>query len=350
VIIGRTNTPAFSMRGFTDNALHGRTLNPRDPALSAGGSSGGAGSAVAAGIGPIAHGNDIAGSVRIPALFNGVVGLRVSLGRIPSYNPSQPVARPIGSQLMAVHGPLTRSVRDARLALAAMAQRDPVDTRWADVPLDGPPMPRPIGVALVPQNPGGFTHPAQVDAVRQAGRHLAAAGYAVDEVTPPDLDEVIETWHRIGSADVLRVLAPLIEELGDADARTSMRLWLELAPPTDMTGVLAALARRDLLLWRWLAFMQRYPLVVMPTMGDLAPPHNLDTTRDGKAHLLNSARVGLISPVLGIPALAVPVGHHGGLRPGVQILASRFREDLCLDAGEVIEAVEGVVAPIEPLA
>jgi amidase len=336
------------MRGFTDNALHGRTLNPRDPALSAGGSSGGAGAAVATGIGPIAHGNDIAGSVRIPALFNGVVGLRVSLGRIPSYNPSQPVARPIGSQLMAVQGPLTRSVRDARLALAAMAQGDPVDTRWVDAPLKGPALSRPIRVALVGHNPG-FTHPAQAEAVQQAGRHLAGAGYAVEEVMPPDLDEVIETWHRIGGADVLRVLAPLIEEHGDPDARTSMRLWLELNPPADLSDVLAALAQRDLLLWRWLAFMRLYPLVVMPTMGDLAPPHNLDTTREGKARLLDSARAGLISPVLGIPALAVPVGHHGRLRPGVQILAPRFREDLCLDAGEVIEAAEGIVAPIDPM-
>src|SRR6266478_6275046 len=149
VIIGRTNTPAFSMRIFADNALHGRTLNPRNPALSAGGSSGGAGAAVATGIGPIGHGNDIGGSVRIPALFNGVVGLRVSLGRVPSYNPSQQVARAVGSQLMSVQGPLTRSVRDARLALATMARGDPVDTRWADVPLDGPPVPRPIHVALL---------------------------------------------------------------------------------------------------------------------------------------------------------------------------------------------------------
>ncbi len=349
VIIGRTNTPAFSMRAFADNALHGRTLNPRDPALSAGGSSGGAGAAVATGIGPIAHGNDIAGSVRIPALFNGVVGLRVSLGRIPSYNPSQPVARPIGAQLMAVQGPLTRTVRDARLALREMARCDPVDTRWADVPLEGPSLPRPIGVAIVAHNPGGFTNPVQAEAVRQAGRHLSAAGYAVDEIDPPDLDEVIEIWHRIGSADVLRILSPLIEELGDDDARTSMRLWMELMPPTDLPGVLGALAQRDLLLWRWLDFMRRYPLVVMPTMGDLAPPHNLDTTREGTARLLDSARVGLIAPVLGLPALAVPVGTHGRLRPGVQILAPRFREDLCLDAGEVIEAAEEVVAPIDPL-
>ncbi len=230
-----------------------------------------------------------------------------------------------------------------------MAQGDPIDTRWADVPLAGPPVPRPIRVALVVQNPGGFTHPAQAEAVHQAGRHLAAAGYAVDEVTPPDLDETIDIWHRIGSTDVLAMLAPLMEEHGDDDARLSMRLWLELMPPSDLRGVLGALAQRDLLLWRWLAFMQRYPLVVMPTMGDLAPPHNLDTTREGVARLLDSVRVGLISPVLGIPALAVPVGNLGRLRPGVQILAPRFREDLCLDAGEVIEAAEGVVAPIDPM-
>jgi len=65
--------------------------------------------------------------------------------------------------------------------------------------------------------------------------------------------------------------------------------------------------------------------------------------------VLDALRVSLIAPVLGIPALAVPVGTHGRLRPGVQILASRFREDLCLDAGEVIEAAEGIVTPIDPL-
>jgi amidase len=185
--------------------------------------------------------------------------------------------------------------------------------------------------------------------VRQAGRHLAAAGYAVDEIAPPDLDAVIDTWHQIGSTHVLALLTPQMEEHGDADARISMRFWRELAPPTDLRGVLGALAQRDLLLWRWLEFMQRYPLVVMPTMGDLSPPHNLDTTREGAARVLDALRVSLIAPVLGLPSLAVPVGNHGALRPGVQILAPRFREDLCLDAGDVMEAAEGVVAPIDPV-
>jgi amidase len=250
---------------------------------------------------------------------------------------------------MAVEGPLARSVRDARLALTVMAQGDPRDTRWVDAPLAGPPVKRPIGVALVAHNPGGSTHLAQAEAVRKAGRHLAAAGYAVEEVAPPDLDDVIATWGRIGRDDVVRVVAPMVEQSGDEDARISMRLMMEMIPPNDLDGVLTALAQRDLFLWRWLDFMQRCPLVVMPTMGDLALPHNLDTTREGQVRCLDSNRVTMIAPVLGIPSLAVPVGHHGHLRPGVQILAPRFREDLCLDAGEVIEAAEGVVTPIDPL-
>ena len=138
IIVGRTNAPAFSMRIFTDNALHGRTLNPRDPAVTPGGSSGGAGAATAAGIGAIAHGNDIGGSVRIPAYCNGVVGLRTGFGRIPSLNPSAPAGRPIGAVLMAVQGPHTRTVRDARLALQVMARGDRRDWRWNDVPMAGP--------------------------------------------------------------------------------------------------------------------------------------------------------------------------------------------------------------------
>ncbi len=349
IIIGRTNTPAFSMRIFTDNVLHGRTRNPRDPEVTPGGSSGGAGAAVASGIGPIGHGSDIGGSVRVPAYCCGVVGLRVGLGRVPAFNPSATAAAVIGSQLMATHGPLTRSVRDARLALVAMARGDARDTRWADAPLVGPPVARPVRVALVPEVPGGFTHPKQAAAVRQAGRHLAAAGYAVEEVTPPAFEAVVAVWHCIGSTDVLGALKPNVEKYADEDAKTSMRLWFGLMPPADLPGLLSALAERDLLLRRWLEFMIGYPLIVMPTLADEPPPLGLDLTEDGQRRILDSMRVSLIAPALGLPGLAVPVGSNGRLRAGVQIVAARFREDLCLDAGEVIEAAEGVVAPIDPV-
>ncbi len=344
IIIGRTNVPAFSMRAFSDNALHGRTLNPRDPTISAGGSSGGAGSAVASGIGPIGHGNDIAGSVRIPAMFNGIVGLRVSLGRVASFNPSLKAARPLAAQLMSVQGPLTRTIRDARLALQVMAAPDPRDTRWVATPMRGEPLPR--RVALVPGNPGGTIHPAQAEAVRTAGRHLAAAGYLVEEIDPPSMTEAINDFFTILSTDVLAALAPQMHELGDENAKKSMDLWLDLMPPSDMAAVLGAYARRDWYLHQWLIFMQAYPLVILPTMGGLAPEHDLDTTRDGQIDMMNRMRVAQLSPMLGLPALAVPVGHAGTLRPSVQIMAPRFREDLCLDAGEVIEAAEGVITPI----
>src|SRR5579863_586699 len=186
VFIGRTNAPAFSMRIFSENALHGRTLNPLDKSVSPGGSSGGAGAAVASGMGPIGHGNDIGGSVRVPASCNGIVGLRTGLGRVPAYSTTTSAPRPIAAQLMSTQGPLTRTVRDARLAFEVMAGGDPRDTRWVDAPLRGPSPRRPIRVALVPELPGGATHPAQAEAVRIAGRHLAAAGYAVEEMLPPE--------------------------------------------------------------------------------------------------------------------------------------------------------------------
>jgi len=348
VIIGRTNTPAFSMRAFSENDLHGRTYNPRDRGITPGGSSGGAGSSVAAGFGPIAHGNDIGGSVRIPAYCCGVVGLRVGLGRIPSFNPSAKIARGISAQLMGIQGPLTRTVRDARLALSVMARGDPRDTRWADVPLAGPAVVRPIRVAIVPDIPGGTTHPAQAEAVRAAGRHLAAAGYVVEEAIPPDIEEVVRVWHVLGSNDVFRLLAPNMEKYGDADSKISMQEWLTLFPPSGPADVLDALAQRDLLLWRWLEYFQGYPLLIMPTLCDLPPPFGQDLTREGQARLLESARVSFLPPALGLPGLALPVGSHGMLRTGVQIVTERFREDLALDAGEVIEAAEGLVAPLDP--
>ena len=116
IIVGRTNTPAFSMRWFTRNSLHGHTLNPRNTSLTPGGSSGGAASAVAAGICAIGHGTDIAGSIRYPAYACGLHGLRPSLGRVPAVNLSLP-DRHIGAQLTAVSGPIARSISDVRLGL-----------------------------------------------------------------------------------------------------------------------------------------------------------------------------------------------------------------------------------------
>ena len=115
LIIGMTNTPEFSMRGFTDNRLHGLTRNPWDSAITCGGSSGGAGASIAAGIGAIGHGNDIGGSLRWPAYCNGIATIKPTQGRIPAFNPSAPSERPLMAQFMSAQGPLAREVRDIRL-------------------------------------------------------------------------------------------------------------------------------------------------------------------------------------------------------------------------------------------
>ena len=86
----------------------------------------------------------------------------------------------------------------------------------------------------------------------------------------------------------------------------------------------------------------------MPVLCGLPPKQGADVTKDGQAEVLDNMRAALIAPLLGIPGLAVPVGKHGGLRTGVQIMAMRNREDICLDAGEVIEAAEGIVTPVDP--
>src|SRR6478752_1446480 len=114
IIVGRTNTPAFSFRIDTVNDLRGRTYNPWSKTRTPGGSSGGAASSVAAGITPLAHGTDIAGSIRFPAYACGIAGIRPSFGRVPSYNPTQAAERSLSSQLMSVQGPLARTVADLR--------------------------------------------------------------------------------------------------------------------------------------------------------------------------------------------------------------------------------------------
>jgi amidase len=349
VIIGRTNAPAFSMRGFTENELHGITRNPWNLGRTPGGSSGGAGAAVASGIGPIGLGNDIAGSVRWPAFCNGLIGLRPSYGRVAAFNPMAPLARPFTSALMAVQGPLTRSVRDARLALAVLATADLRDYRSVTIPLEGAAVLRPIRVALVPSPNGSVVAPTVADAVRLAGRHLAAAGYAVEEIEPPELAALAALWHRIGVTDVLTALKPLVDEKGDDGIKRFVGFWLDLYPPVDLAGFLAAMAEREALLARWAAFLQNYPLVVIPGASNVAPPVGSDVRdRAGAAATFDQLWFQLPAAVLGIPSLAVPIGSKQGLPLGVQIMAARYREDLCLAAGEVIEACEGVRTPIDP--
>lgn len=349
IVVGRTNTPAYSMRWFTDNALHGATLNPWNPAHTPGGSSGGAGAAVAAGIGAIAHGNDIAGSVRYPAYCCGVVGLKPGYGRIPSHNGTSTAKRLISSALMAVQGPLARRVKDVRLGFAAMAVPDPRDPRCVDMPLVGAPPPRPIRVALVADPGRRGVDPAIAAAVRRAGLYLTEAGYAVEEIDPPAFAEAGELWPRLAMDDVIAAIEPYAAQHGDEGIRQALGLWRAVWPARDPAECLAALAERDSLLTRWEQFLAGCPLVLAPVSTRLPFAVGMDTRdKETTARIIAAQLPQMAISVLGLPAVSVPVGLEGGLPVGVQLIAGRFREDLCLDAAEIIEARAPMPTPVDP--
>ena len=349
VIVGRTNTPPFSLRWHTDNELRGRTYNPWTRTRTPGGSSGGAAAAVAAGVAPLAHGNDLGGSIRYPAYCCGVAGIRPTLGRVPAYNATTADERPMGHQLMSVQGPLARRVADVRLGLGAMAGRDPRDPWWAGVPLEGPALVRPIRVALVVDPSHQGVHRAVAGAVRAAGLALAEAGYAVDEVEPPSVEAAAATWATIVLNEMRHMTLPYIQKYGGEDLNRCTDLLLSGVADVDVDAYMRALAERTRHVREWMTFMERYALVVGPVSTE--PPFEVGfDVKDAEttARVLRAQRLMVAVNLLGFPAVAVPCGAADDVPLGVQVIGARYREDLCLDAAEVIEARHGLVTPIDP--
>ncbi|MBU8876607.1 amidase family protein [Reyranella sp. MMS21-HV4-11] len=348
VIVGRTNTPAFSHRWFTDNELHGPTRNPWGKGLTPGGSSGGAAAALAAGMGAIAHGNDYGGSIRYPAYACGVAGLRPTPGRVPAFNPSATAERPITAQLMSVQGPLARSIADLRLAFAAMARGDARDPNWVPAPLAGPAPTRPLRAAIAPA-PFDDVVPEVRAAVEQAGRALEAAGYAVEQVAPPRLGEAAELWHRMVVNDERRGFVATVQALGDAAARRNVEGHLHYVPEVDAGGLLDAFGQRLALMRAWSLFFADYAVAIVPVSHVLPFPDGLDLQDQPVVDRMMAAQHCLLAtPVLGYPSASVPTGLADGTPVGVQIISARFREDLCLDAAEIVEAHASHLTPIEP--
>ncbi|MBM3487296.1 MAG: amidase [Alphaproteobacteria bacterium] len=355
VIVGRTNVPAFSTRYFTDNDLHGRTLNPFAPDRTPGGSSGGAAAAVAAGMGPIGHGNDRAGSVRYPAYCCGVFGLRPSLGRFASHNPSATEERGISSQMAHAQGPLARTVADIRLALGVMTLPDPHDPWYVPAPLAFPSPTRPIAVAMMASLPGFEVDPAVESTVRLAGGWLAAAGYRVEEVAPPHFEEagamfwkLLMTEEKAASSAERAASNRGIEAFGDEAVKRARGGTARWAGTYEFEDYLRAVARRTAILRAWNVFLDRHPVILMPVSWQRPFPIDYDQGGDNAVARMVRAHFPLIAiSVLGLPGLSCPTGLADGTPVGVQLVAARYREDLLLDAGAVIEAQNAIVAPTE---
>ena len=344
VILGRTNCPAFSYRWFTTNLVHGDTRNPRDPGITPGGSSGGAGAAVAAGIGHIAHGTDIAGSIRYPAYACGVHGLRPTMGRIAAFNAALP-ERPIGPQISAVSGPLARTIGDIRIALAAMSGKDARDPWWVPAPLEGPAMPKRVAMCL---NPDGLDPVPEVKAaVADAGKRLERAGWIVEEIanTPP-LREAADLQTKLWLGDGYEAQLEAAEREGDPGALACLRGNKAQGFLFDLSK---ALTRRLTLTREWLMFFEKYAVLLMPVSGELPFPDHLDRKDEASFARVWHAQLPQIAiPFMGLPGLTVSTGLVGRVPVGVQLVSGRYREDLCLAAGEAIEAGGTPSAAIDP--
>lgn len=339
VLLGRTNMPTYGYRWFTNNPLHGHTYNPRNRTLSPGGSSGGAASAVAAGMGPLAHASDIAGSIRYPAYACGVHGLRPTFGRVPAYNSSSG-ERTIGGQIMSVAGPIARTVDDLRLGLAAMSRADSRDPWYCPVPLTGPPILRRAAVCLHPD--GMATAPEICAALLDAATKLRNAGWTVDEVDViPPLKEAVKAHLTLWMGDGYDAQCAAAKQEGDAGAIAALAGQREFIGSLGVTALSTALKERATYTRTWQRYLEeRYPVVLLPVSAELPFEDQLDLKDPASYERVWNAQTPMIAlPLAGVPCLTLTTGFTSENIPiGIQLVASRFREDVCLAAAEAIEA------------
>ncbi|MEM6940950.1 MAG: amidase [Pseudomonadota bacterium] len=348
VVIGRTNTPEFSFRADTDNPLYGRTYNPWGRHLSAGGSSGGAGSAVMAGIGALAHGNDIGGSLRFPASANGAVTVKPGMGRVPAWNPSQKAERGLLAQSMSVQGLIARNAGDLHLAMPAMIAPDPRDPFHVPLPWRGGALESPTRVAISRDDMGFGIHCDVVAALDKAASALSDAGYAVEEVEPPMVQETGEIGYRALMGEVKAMLGQDIETYGSETLNSIFAHYYSEFPPYEGVEQLTMMAQRTFYARAWSLFLEDYPLVLTPfllkpffTAGRDA--EGLEGARDA----LGGSHWSFIMNYTGLPAGNLPTHvadlPQGPQPIGVQIIGRRWREDLIVDA---MQAIEDRIPPV----
>ncbi len=335
IVVGRSNLPEFCYRGISANELYGTTSNPWDTGRVPGGSSGGAGSAVAAGMVPLAIGTDGGGSIRIPASFCGIVGLKPTYGLVPR-EPQWP-----GWWSLTHLGPMAFTVLDTALMLAAIAGPDDLDP--VSLPSLGVDY---IEAARSPGDLRGLRVAVSEDLgyirldddarerFREAVARFRTLGVEVEEAHP-DLPNPVDVWNTLAMTDNMASEGPLLAtgRVG-ADARTLIE------PGRDVAGPAYAEARNAQYRFAsgWARFMRRYDLVLTPAMECVAFKHG----RTGPA-TLGGEPIGDVFDdwchfmypfnLTGQPAISVPMGSGAdGLPLGLQIVGRRFADDLVIRA------------------
>lgn len=298
-----------------------------------------------AGMGSLAHGNDIAGSLRYPAAANGAVTVKPGFARVPAWNPSQKAERGLLAQLMSVQGLIGREIRDVRLGFAELLHGDPHDPWMVPMPLAGPHVDGPIKVAYTKDSFEYDLHPAVDKALDTARDALVDAGYDVVETDPPLLRECAETAIRALFGEVDAMMINDIRKYGSETINGAFDSYYELKQPYTRDEQLAAQAKRSFYVRKWQLFMQDYPLVLSPFLFKLTYDWDRDLQgAEGANEVLGSAIYSYSMNFLGLPAGNVPASFNDGLPIGIQIIGQRFREDMVLDACEAVEHRVGVMA------
>ena len=345
--MARTNLPDLAFRWDTESARAGRTLNPWDDTRAVGGSSGGDAAALATGMTPLGVGNDLGGSLRVPAQMCGITSLRPGFGRVAHSAATQPWPEPHVFQATNCQGPMARHVADLRLALGVMAGRDVRDPRWTEGPLSGLVESSPTRVALV-RDPGGLGVDPQVQAgVDRAAAWLSDSGYDVVEAEPPNIAEVSQLWFDAIWADIGPMwphLEPIVGPrqvdfvaaciaqgvLRPVDQNAQRETWMAIAAQAAA----------------WSSFLDEFPVVLAPVCCERPWRVGDDITR--VAQIAEAMRMLVSVNILGLPSCVVPVGSDEGLPQGVQLIGARFSEERLLDAAEQIERHVPALTPIQP--
>ena len=347
VLLGKTNTPEFGWKGDSGNRVVGPTHNPWKIGRTAGGSSGGASAAVAAGMGPLAQGTDGAGSIRIPACFCGVFGLKPSFGRVPQY-PASPV------EMLSHAGPITRTVRDAALMLDAVAQPDVVDklslpreeefAAAVDGGIAG------LRVAWSPDLGYAPVDPAVASVVKAAVEKFVQLGCEVVEADPglaDPWDFVDPIWACAFAAIYRDNWEEVVDQLEPGLAQVVLH-GREFSG-ADLAG---ANIRRNEYYHGWRVFMESYDLVLMPTLPVTAFPAGDD--QPGQINGVPTTYLGWTAMtypfnVTGQPAATLPCGFVEGLPVGLQVVGKWRQDATVLRACAAFEALQPWRDTLPPL-
>ena len=342
IILGNTNVPEFLMAYETDNLLYGRTNNPWDLSRTPGGSSGGEAAAIAAGCSAGGVGSDGGGSIRIPAHYSGICGLKPTPGRVPSTGHFPGSAGPFAQ--LGVVGPTARTIRDVEKLFEVMAGADPGDPasapvalrRWSEQEI------RKLGVAYFADDGVTPVTPETAAAARTAAEALRAQGFHVAEWRPPNLDRVWQLWWNLFGRAGQMAFAPTIEgrEAELSPILRAFRAKVAEAPPLTAQDLLNTLLARDVLRGNLLAKMEEFPILICPVCAVPAFRHGEREwiVQGRKVEYLKAMSYSQWFNLLGNPAVVVPVGRSPeGLPIGVQIVGRPWEEEAVLAVAAKIE-------------